>query len=41
MEIVLEEQGDYNDVMVRDNGTGIENMDAASPLPPAPALNPL
>ena len=29
MEIVLEEQGDYVDVMVRDNGTGIENMDAA------------
>lgn len=29
VEIVLEEQGDYVDVMVRDNGTGIENMDAA------------
>lgn len=25
----LEEQGDYVDVSVRDNGTGIENMDAA------------
>ena len=29
VEIVLEEQGDHVDVMVRDNGTGIENMDAA------------
>ena len=29
VEIVLEEQGDRVDVMVRDNGTGIENMDAA------------
>ena len=29
VEIVLEEQGDYVDVSVRDNGTGIENMDAA------------
>ena len=29
VEIVLEEQGDYVEVSVRDNGTGIENMDAA------------
>ena len=29
VEIVLEEQGDYVVVSVRDNGTGIENMDAA------------
>ena len=29
VEIVLEEQGDHVDVMVRDNGTGIENMDVA------------
>ena len=29
VEIVLDEQGDHVDVMVRDNGTGIENMDAA------------
>ena len=29
VEIVLEEQGDHVDVMVRDNGTGIENMDTA------------
>ena len=29
VEIVLEEQGDHVDVMVRDNGTGIEDVDAA------------